>query len=54
LRDGRVPKPWVEGCWKVFLDSHSDIVRAIEYVENNPVREGFKPQKWKFITGYAQ
>lgn len=52
--DGRVPSPWVEGCWTVFLDSHADIVRAIAYVENNLTREGFKAQHWTFVTPYLQ
>ena len=37
--DGRVPKAWARGLWKVFLDSPEDIRRAIRYVEDNPVRE---------------
>jgi len=52
--DGRVPSPWVEGCWTVFLDSHADITRAIAYVENNPIREGLKAQHWTFVTPYLQ
>jgi REP element-mobilizing transposase RayT len=50
----RIPKPWVEGCWKVFLDSHEDILRAIAYVENNPIREGLKAQRWKLVTPYRR
>ena len=41
--------PWVEGCWKVYLDSQSDIERAVEYVEQNPVKEGKPVQRWSFI-----
>lgn len=52
--NGSVPTPWVVGCWKVFLDSHADVVRAIDYVEGNPTREGFKPQKWKLVTRYRR
>lgn len=52
--DGRVPSPWVEGCWTVFLDSHADVLRAIEYVERNPLREGFKAQRWTFVVPYLR
>ena len=52
--DGRVPGPWVEGCWTVFLDSHADVLRAVAYVERNPRREGFKAQRWTFITPYPR
>jgi REP element-mobilizing transposase RayT len=49
--DGR--PVWAQGCWKVFLDSHEDVVRAIEYVERNPEKEGKRRQQWPFITPYA-
>ncbi len=52
--DGKVPTPWVEGCWKVFLDEHRDIVRAIDYVERNPVRAGMGLQKWDFVAPYRR
>jgi REP element-mobilizing transposase RayT len=50
--DGRTPTPWSRGEWKVFLNSESDILRAIRYVENNPVKEHKPPQKWSFVTPF--
>ncbi len=47
----RVPKCWARGEWKVFLDI-DDVGRAIEYVENNPLKEGKKRQGWSFVRGY--
>lgn len=47
--DGRTPKCWVRGQWKVFLDS-PDVPRAIRYVQSNPPREGKRPQAWSFVT----
>jgi REP element-mobilizing transposase RayT len=49
---GGVPTCWGENCWKVFLDSPEDIIRAIKYVQHNPVKEGKRPQKWWFVKPY--
>jgi len=46
---GRPPKMWARGQWSVYLNSAADIERAIQYVEDNPVREGLKPQRWTFV-----
>lgn len=49
-REGdRVPKCWVRGQWKVFLDPE-DVPRAIQYVEDNPLKEHKRPQRWTFVT----
>jgi REP element-mobilizing transposase RayT len=49
---GRVssPSPWAHGLWKVWLDSHHDVNRSIDYTNDNPVKDGLKPQTWKFVT----
>jgi REP element-mobilizing transposase RayT len=44
--------PWVRNCWRVFLNSPSHVVRAIRYVEENPVKEGKRKQTWSFVTEY--
>ncbi|MDZ4817448.1 MAG: transposase [Planctomycetota bacterium] len=44
----RVPKCWARGEWKVYLDEEDEVYRAIEYVKNNPVKEGKKQQAWSF------
>ena len=51
-KSGRFPKMWARGEWKVLLDTPGDIVRAIRYVEDNPRREGKRPQAWKFVVPY--
>lgn len=53
-RSGRFPKMWTRGEWKVFLNSPADIVRAIRYVDKNPLREGKRQQDWKFVVPYEQ
>ena len=47
------PSSWGERGWKVFLDSEADIWRAIEYVENNPLKEGKPRQYWSFVTTFT-
>ena len=50
---GRLPKAFARGQWAVFLDSEEDIRRAVRYVEDNPAREGYPPQRWWFVTPFA-
>ncbi len=50
--DERWPSPWSRRCWTVFLDSPTDVRRAIRYVENNPLKEGKRQQVWSFVTRY--
>jgi REP element-mobilizing transposase RayT len=38
--NGSVPGCWARKEWKVYLDSEADILRAIRYVQNNPIKEG--------------
>ena len=47
----RVPKCFARGQWAVYLDPE-DVPRAINYVENNPIKEGLKPQNWAFVIPY--
>jgi REP element-mobilizing transposase RayT len=49
----KLPSPWSVGLWKVFLDSHGDIVRATDYVKENAEKEGKKRQHWKFVKPYV-
>jgi REP-associated tyrosine transposase len=49
----RPPKCFARGEWKVFLNSPDDVRRAIGYVENNPLKEGLRPQRWSFVTPYV-
>jgi REP element-mobilizing transposase RayT len=45
---GTVPKCFARGEWKVFLDE-DDIERTVEYVEQNPVKDGRPRQRWSFV-----
>ncbi len=43
---------WAKNDWHVFLFTPDDIVRAIQYVENNPLREGKRRQHWPFVVPF--
>ncbi|MFN3168259.1 MAG: transposase [Phycisphaeraceae bacterium] len=50
--DGRAPTPWARGCWSVFLSSDESIARAIQYVEQNPVKAGYKSQRYAWVKPF--
>ena len=45
--------PWTDHGWNVYLNTDHDVQRAIDYVYENPLREGLRQQHWSFITPYA-
>jgi hypothetical protein len=51
--NGKLPSPWAGGGWKVMLFTPEQMRAAIRYVEENPVRAGFKRQRWSFVVPYA-
>jgi REP element-mobilizing transposase RayT len=50
--NGSLPSPWGRKWWKVYLDSPEDMRRAIDYTNDNPIKEGKRRQTWPFITPY--
>jgi REP element-mobilizing transposase RayT len=52
--DGFLPTCWVQHGWNVYLNSQSDILRAIDYVKANPRRAGLRDQKWSFVTDFLR
>jgi REP element-mobilizing transposase RayT len=52
-RDGRIPTMWTKRSWKVFLDTPADVMRAIAYVQRNPLKEGKRPQRWSFVKPFG-
>jgi REP element-mobilizing transposase RayT len=51
--DGSLLSPWAVKCWKVFLYTDEDVVRSIQYVRDNPVKEGKRPQRWRFVRPFT-
>jgi REP element-mobilizing transposase RayT len=52
-KNGRAPKCFAVGGWTVYLDTVEDVQRAVRYVEENPAKEGLRPQRWGFVTKYC-
>ena len=49
------PSPWGQKKgWVVYLSSDAEIQQRIEYVEENPLKEGKKRQGWRFVTPFAR
>jgi hypothetical protein len=48
-KQGRTPKCFARGEWKVYLDPEH-VPRAIPYVERNPLKEGKPAQQWSFVV----
>ena len=44
---------WGGRGWFVFLNTPTDVRRAIRYVEQNPVKEGKRAQNWSFVMKYV-
>jgi REP element-mobilizing transposase RayT len=43
---------WAERPYKVFLYTPDDVRRIIDYIQNNPIKEGLPRQSWPFVTPY--
>ncbi|WP_020472936.1 transposase [Zavarzinella formosa] len=49
----RPPKCFARGEWAPFLETPEDVERAIQYVEDNPVKEGKPRQHWSFVKPFS-
>ncbi len=49
----RLPTPWAERCWKCFLNDEESIQQAIQYVQDNPIKDGKRPQRWPFVRPFC-
>ena len=52
-KNGTLPSPWARNHWCPFIRTQEHMHAAIRYVENNPIKAGFKPQRWKIVTPYT-
>lgn len=49
------PRPvWGEHGWNVYLDRADRVERAIRYVNENPLKEGFRRQSWSFAAPFSE
>ena len=44
--------PWSRGFWQVYLDTPDEVNHAIQYVRQNPVRDGLREQHWSFVVPF--
>jgi len=44
--------PWSRGYWLVYLDTSEDVRAAIQYVRQNPERDGIREQNWSFVVPF--
>jgi REP element-mobilizing transposase RayT len=51
--DNRLPSPWADRKWKVYLDSEESIDNAIDYVRRNPLEDGQPEQDWEFVQPFT-
>lgn len=40
---------WARGGWCVYLHA-DDVQRVIQYIHDNPLRDGLPPQRWSCVT----
>ncbi len=54
LSSGRAPKVFSRGLWKVFIDDVEHLAKAVQYVRENPVKEGLSLQQWPFVRPFEE
>ena len=47
--EGIAQSCWSKRAWKVFLSNATAVARAIHYVEQNPIKDGLRPQRWPCV-----
>ncbi|OHB80025.1 MAG: hypothetical protein A2V98_04170 [Planctomycetes bacterium RBG_16_64_12] len=52
--NGRIPSPWAEQGWCVYLDTLEEMHQRIRYVEENPVEAGLARQRWPFVVVFER
>jgi REP element-mobilizing transposase RayT len=51
-KDGAIPSPWGRNGWTVYIFSEQHMRKAIQYVIDNPLKEGKPRQHWSFVSPY--
>ena len=50
---GKTRSPWARGQWCQFLDHERTIEESLDYVEDNPRKEGTPRQQWSFVSPFT-
>jgi len=48
----RLPSPWGEHGWKVYLFDLDEIEHAVTYVNDNPTEAGLPRQQWQWVREF--
>jgi hypothetical protein len=48
----RPPPCWGRKWWTVYINDEAHLRQAIQYVEDNPLKDGKPRQKWGFVVPY--
>ena len=51
-KDGSLPSMWARNFWKVFLNDEVNVRAAMEYIRQNPLKEGKREQHWPFVEPF--
>lgn len=51
-RKGETPTPWNVKSYRGYLETEGEIDDAIDYVNDNPCKEGKRRQRWGFVTPF--
>lgn len=43
---------WADRPYSVYLHTPDDIWRTVEYIKNNPMKEGLPPQEYEWVHSY--
>jgi len=50
----RLPSPWGEHGWKVYLFDFDEIEHAVEYVNGNPTAARLPAQGWPWVKPFEK
>jgi len=45
---------WARQAWAVYIDTEAHLQRAIQYVLDNPLKDGMRRQRWKIVKRHRQ
>lgn len=45
---------WAKRSWAVYLDTQTQLQRAIRYVEDNPIKDGMRHQRWAVVPRHRR
>lgn len=50
--NGQTPSPWTDGGWVRYLNTPDEVIDAIGYVNDNPLKIRMPRQSWDFVRAF--